>query len=169
MKHMLLSALVILSTAFAHAGTIQSEELQIAPSDIDQVIRLVDKNDPGSSHKKLSIVVTDHGMSTDVSPRYSIYLGYASLAEMGNIAVDFKISDQAIQFLAASRKAAGVYEVVTTEYRDDGMYKVTTTIDATKMFSDEKKERQACGGDFCDLKLKTSVTTSEKAEKVMFD
>lgn len=59
-------------------------------------------------------------MSTDVSPRYSIYLGYASLAEMGNIAVDFK-------------------------------------------------ERQACGSDFCDLKLKTSVTTSEKAEKVMFD
>lgn len=169
MKHLLLSALVILSTAFAQAGTVKSQDLQIAPSKIDQVIRLVDKNDPGSSHKKLSIIVTDHGMSTDLSPRYSIYLAYASLAEMGNIAVDFKINDQAIQFLAASRKAAGIYEVVTTEYRDDGMYKVTTTIDATKMFSDEKKEREACGGDFCDLKLKTSVSTSEKVEKVMFN
>lgn len=164
MKHFLISALIFLTALTAQAKTIQSEELNITPSSIDKSIRLVDKDNLGSSHKKLSIIVTDGGMSTDVSPRYSIYLGYASLAEMGNISTDFKISDQAIQFISASRKSAGIYEIKTVEYRDDGMYDVTTTIDATKMFSDEKKAREACGGDFCDLVLKSSISVTESAK-----
>lgn len=166
MKHMLLLALVILSAAFARARTIKSEDVQISASSIDQVIRLVDKKDPGSSHKKLSIIVEDRGMSTDVSPRYTISLGYASMAEMGNITASFKISDQAFQFVSASRKSAGIYEVKTVEYRDeDGLVNVTTTIDATKMFADEKEQRKACGGDFCDQALKTSIEVLEKAQK----
>lgn len=165
MKHMLLSALVILSATFAQAKTVNSTDVQISASSIDQVIRLVDKNEPGSSHKKLSIIVEDRGMSTDVSPRYTISLGYASMAEMGNITASFQISDQAFQFISASRKSAGIYEVKTVEYRDDGMYDVTTTIDATKMFVDEKEQRKACGGDFCDQELKTSIELSEKAQK----
>lgn len=165
MKHMLLSALVILSATFAQAKTIASTEVQISAANIDQVIRLVDKKEPGSSHKKLSIIVEDGGMSTDVSPRYTISLGYASMAEMGNIKASFQISDQAFQFISASRKAAGIYEVKTVEYRDDGMYDVTTTIDATQMFVDEKEQRKACDGDFCDQALKTSIEISEKAQK----
>ncbi|MES2803906.1 MAG: hypothetical protein V4654_15545 [Bdellovibrionota bacterium] len=166
MKHMLLSALVILTTIFAQAKIVNSEDLKVSASSIDQVIRLVDKDDPGSSHKKLSIIVEDHGMSTDVSPRYTISLGYASMAEMGNITADFKITDQAYKFISAKRKGAGIYEVKTKEYRDaDGMYDVTLTIDATKMFVDEKEQRKACGDNFCDLVLKTSISVSEKATK----
>ncbi len=165
MNKMILTALVILMASISQAKTVQSEELNVAPSSIDKVIRLVDKNEPGSSHKKLSIVVTDNGMSTDVSPRYQIYLGYASLAEMGNISVDFKVSDQAFEFISASRKSAGIYEVKTVEYRDDGMYNVTQTIDATKVFADEKKQRDACGDDFCDQALKSSIVVTETAKK----
>lgn len=165
MKHMLLSALVILSATFASAKAVNSTEVQVSASNIDQVIRLVDKNEPGSSHKKLSIVVEDRGMSTDVSPRYTISLGYASMAEMGNITASFQISDQAFQFISASRKSAGIYEVKTVEYRDDGMYDVITTIDATQMFVDEKEQRKACADDFCDQALKTSIVISEKAQK----
>lgn len=164
MKNLLIAAVVTLATLATQAKSIQSEKLNIAPSSIDQVIRLVNKDNPGSSHKKLSIIVTDGGMSTDVSPRYSIYLGYASMAEMGNISAEFKISDQAYKFVSASRKSAGVYEVKTVEYREDGMYNVTTTIDATKMFSDENKARTACGDGFCDLELKSSVSVTESAK-----
>jgi hypothetical protein len=166
MKKLIVSSLVMLMSASAFAKTVSSSEVKLNPSSVDQVIRLVDKNEPGSSHKKLSIIVEDRGMSTDVSPRYSVSLGYASLAEMGNISADFKINENAYQFLSATRKAPGIYEVRVVEYRDeDGMVEVTQTIDATKMFSDEQKLRKQCGGDFCDQTLKTSVDVKETAKK----
>jgi chromosome condensin MukBEF MukE localization factor len=169
MKKALIATIVLLTT-IAHAKTVQSDlkptAKTIAASDIEQVIRLVDKKEDGSSHKKLQIVVTDAGMSTDVSPRYTVRLGYASLAEMGNISADFKISDQAFQFVSATRKAPGIYEVKTIEYRDeDGMVDVTHTINATKMFVDEREARKACGDDFCDKELKTSIEVTETAVK----
>lgn len=46
-----------------------------------------------------------------------------------------------------------------------GLVNVITTIDATKMFADEKEQRKACGGDFCDQALKTSIEVSEKTQK----
>lgn len=162
MKKLFVSMLVMVAAAAVQAKTIKSSKESISPSDVDQVIRLVDKNDPGSSHKKLSIVVTDHGMSTDVSPRYTVYLAYASMAEMGNISVDFKITDLPFQFVSATRKGPGIYEVVVIEARETGFVQVTHTIDATQMFADEKKERTKCGGEFCDMLLETSVSVTEK-------
>ena len=165
MNKMLFISLAIFFSVVSQAKKIQSEQLNLSPSSIDKTIRLVDKNEPGSSHKKLSIIVTDNGMSTDVSPRYQIYLGYASLAEMGNITVDFKISEDAYQFVSASRKSAGIYEVKTVEYRGDGFYDVTLTIDATKVFSDERSLRQSCGDDFCDQMLKSTIKVTETSQK----
>jgi hypothetical protein len=153
-------AMAFLFSVNSNAGEwIKSQKVEINPSSIDQVFRLVDKNDPGTSHKKLQIVTTDHGMSTDLSPRYSVYLGYASLAEMGNISADFKITDQAMKVISATRLSAGVYEVRVKEFLDDeiGMLEMVYTIDATSLFSDEKKLREKCGGDFCDEDLKTKI------------
>lgn len=166
MKKLVVSILVMVAAVAVQAKTINSSKENISPSEIDQVIRLVDKNEPGASHKKLSVVVTDHGMSTDVSPRYTVFLAYASMAEMGNVSVDFKITDQPFQFLSAARKAAGIYEVVVTEARESGFVQVTYTIDATQMFADEKKERTKCGGEFCDMLLQTSVSVTEKTAPV---
>lgn len=168
MKKFFVSMLVLVAAVAVQAKTINSNKESISPSEIDQVIRLVDKNEPGTSHKKLSIVVTDQGMSTDVSPRYTVYLAYASMAEMGNISVDFKITDQPFHFLGATRKAAGIYEVKAVEARETGFVEVTYTIDATKMFADEKAERTKCGGDFCDLKLQTSVSVTETSKPTKF-
>lgn len=161
-----LTAFMVFATTLAHAKKIESSNtLKLSPSIIDQVIQLVNKHESGSSHKKLSIVVTDSGMTTDMSPRYSVYLGYASLAEMGNISADFLITDQTIKFLSAKRIKAGVYEVKTIEYRaddeSDGFSEVTHLIDATKMFSDELKLRKNCNEAFCDKKLKTSIEVTE--------
>lgn len=161
MKTMILTTFVMLTTTIAQASSIKSEELTIRPSSVDKVVRLVDKPDPGSSHKKLSIISSDNGLSTDMSPRYTIYLGYQSAAEMGNINANFELS-KAYSLESAKRIAGGVYEVVTTEYRDEqGFVKVTQRVDATKMFSDEKAAREACGDDFCDLELKTSIEVKE--------
>ncbi|MGZ3745440.1 MAG: hypothetical protein ACXVB1_06060 [Pseudobdellovibrionaceae bacterium] len=145
---------------------IHSSNTSIAPSSIDQVIRLVDKEQAGSSQKKLSIVVEDNGMSTDVSPRYTVYLGYANLSEMGSVTADFKINGNAIKFISAIRKAAGIYEVKVQEYREDGMYEVIQEIDTTQMFSDEQKAIKTCGGDFCYRALETSVSVKETAKKL---
>jgi len=168
MKTSIVATLIIfvgLSSLADASKTINSSTLTLSPSSIDKVIRLVDKDQSGSSHKKLSIIVTDRGMSTDVSPRYTVFLGYASLAEMGNISADFEINNQAYKFISASRKSAGVYQIKTLEYRDEGMFEVTQTINATKIFSDENKLRKNCGGDFCDETLKTSISISEIAKK----
>lgn len=167
MKNLVLvMALTVMSTVGLASTKVPSSQVHVSPSDIDKVVRLVDKNESGSSHKKLQIVVTDQGMSTDVSPRYKVYLSYASLAEMGNISADFVINENAIQFLSASRKAPGIYEVKVMEYRDDGMYEVTQEINATAIFVDENKMRKECGGDFCDGNLKTSVSIKESAKKL---
>lgn len=168
MKNLVLAiACSLMLPAFATAAvTVPSSDVQLAPSQIEKVIRLVDKKTPGQSHKKLQVVVIDNGMSTDVSPRYTVYLGYASLAEMGNMSVDFKINDQALEFLSASRKSAGIYEIKTTEYRDNGLYEVTQVVDATKMFADENKMRKNCGSDFCDEKLNTSVSVTTTLKQI---
>lgn len=163
-KIVFLSALLVASMS-VQAKTVSSTSEGISPAKVDQIIRLVDKRDPGSSHKKVSVVVEDHGMSTDVSPRYTVYLGYASLAEMGNFSVNFKINDQAFQFVSASRKAPGIYEVKVVEYREEGLVEVTQEIDAVKMFADEQKLRNECG-DFCDQPLRSSVTVKETLKKL---
>ena len=165
MKKIILNLAVILSTVSANAGTVSSAINKIEPSGIDKVIRLVDKNDYKTGHKKVSIVVEDKGMSTDISPRYTVYLGYSSLAEMGNIWADFKINDNVFEFISATRKAPGIYEVKVIEYRDeDGMTEVTQTINANKMFSDEREMLKKCGDGFCDGELKTSIQVTETSK-----
>jgi hypothetical protein len=168
MKKMILNTIVLLAATVSQATTIKSEKLEVTPSSVDKIFRLVDKPDPGSSHKKLQILVTDHGMSTDVSPRHSIYLGYQSNAEMGNIAADFKISDQFLTVSSAKRLSGGIYEVTGEKLNSgDGPFiqKVIIRIDATKMFSDENALRKNCGDDFCDRDLETSVEVTEKLIK----
>lgn len=160
----LIMSLALIAAVTAQAGEVlRSTQEKIAPDSVDQLIKLVDKDEPGSSQKKVNIVVTDGGMSTDVSPRYSVYLGLSSMAEMGNLSATIKITDQAFQFVSASRKSAGQYEVKIIEYRDEGMVEVTKNIDATQMFIDERSQRESCNaeGGFCDGTLSTSATVSE--------
>ncbi len=165
MKKMILSMLFLVYSFSAQAYEVSSQKHSISPASIDKAITLVDKS--GSpQHKKVNVIVTDSGMSTDVSPRYTVYLGFASMAEMGNISASFKVNDQASKFISASRKSAGIYEVKTIEVRDEGMYEVTQMIDAVKMFSDEQKLRKNCGDDFCDHELKTKIIISETIKKL---
>lgn len=166
MKKILAALAVVAMSASAQAKTVVAEKIQISPSSVDQVVRLVDKNEPGSSHKKLSIVVADNGMSTDVSPRYRVYMAYASLAEMGNLSADFLISAEVMKFISAKRISGGIYEVVVTEFNDNGFQDVTYKINATKMFSDEKKMREKCDseGGFCDGELTGTVELTSTAK-----
>ena len=165
MKNILISVVLLVST-ISQAKIVKSTEAQINPANIDTVIRLVDKNEPGSSQKKLSIVVTDSGMSTDVSPRYTVYLGYASMAEMGNLTSTFEITNLGYGPVKAERKAAGIYTVVVTQILDQvGFAEVTYEVNATQMFIDENKMRAACGGDFCDGVLKSQISVKQLSVK----
>ena len=165
MKKILISV-VLLASTISQAKIVKSTEAQINPANIDTVIRLVDKNEPGSSQKKLSIVVTDSGMSTDVSPRYTVYLGYASMAEMGNLTSTFEITNLGYGPVKAERKAAGIYTVVVTQILDQvGFAEVTYEVNATHMFIDENKMRDASGGDFCDGTLKSQISVKQLSVK----
>lgn len=161
MKTVFLATLILLSSVISQAEVIKSSQEKISPATIASVVSLI----PGQNDKKLQAVVIDRGMSTDVSPRYTVYLGFAAYAEMGNITADFKITDQAVEFLGAIRVSAGHYVLKTREYTDNGMFEVAYEIDATRIFADEKKERSRCADAFCDLTLNTSVTVKRTVKE----
>lgn len=170
---------VLITTSFAFAApkgpgdvgsvgdsTVQASDIKVGPSDVDQVVSLLKKTENGVT-KKVQILVQDNGLSTDVSPRYKIHLGYSSSAEMGNITANFQISDLTWEFVSAKRISAGIYEVKAIEIAEEdfGFDDVTYLIDATKMFSDEKAALKKCGGDFCDQSLATSIKVTKTAKK----
>lgn len=166
MKNILIVALVSLVSNLAQANTLASKELNISPALVDKVIRLVDKQEGNDPIKKVSVIVADLGLSTDVSPTKQIFLGYSSLAEMGNISMSFDLGTT-LELISAKRVSAGIYEVKTKDYRsEEGMVEVTRLIDATQMFVDEKEARKKCGDDFCDISnLKTTISVKETIKK----
>lgn len=164
MKKSLLAFAVILASVAVQAKTIKSQDKNIPVSSVSQVIQLA-KVERNSVTKTVSVIVTDHGKSTDVSPTASIYLAFTAFAEMGNISTSFLIDD-VLSFTSATRKAAGVYEIKATIYRDQaGIQDVTYTIDTTQAFIDEENKRKACGDDFCDGELDTTIEVKEVLTK----
>ncbi|AHZ85155.1 hypothetical protein Bb109J_c2465 [Bdellovibrio bacteriovorus] len=166
-KALLLPIAALLTSVSAQAKTIASDDKQIPVSSVSQVVQLA-KVERDSVTKTVSVVVTDHGKSTDVSPTASIYLTFTAFAEMGNISTSFPI-DHVLSFASAVRKSAGIYEIKAQVYRDEaGIQDITYTIDTNQMFIDEDKMRKACGGDFCDGELKTSIEVKETLKKAQF-
>lgn len=157
----------LLTSVSVQAKTIASQDKTIPVSSVSQVVQLA-KVERKSVLKTVSVVVTDHGRSTDVSPTSAIYLTFTAFAEMGNISTSFPI-DNVLSFTSAVRKSAGIYEIKAQVYRDEfGMQDITYTIDTNKMFLDEEKMRSACGNDFCDGELKTSIEVKETATRSQF-
>lgn len=164
---LLLPLAALLTSAPALAKTITSNNETIAVSSVSQVIRLA-KVERGPVTKTVSVVVTDLGKSTDVSPTASIYLTFTAFAEMGNLSTSFTI-DNVLSFTSAVRKSAGIYEIKALVYRDEaGLQDVTYTVDTNQMFIDEEKQRAACGDGFCDGELTTSVEVKETLKKAKF-
>lgn len=179
MTNTVLAFAVLVTTSFAFAAPkgggdigsvadsiVSASDIKVDPSGVDQLVTLLKKTENGVT-KKVQILVQDNGLSTDVSPRYKIHLGYSSSAEMGNITANFQISELTWEFVSAKRLAAGIYEVKATELaeHDEGFFDVTYLIDATRMFSDEKAALKKCGGDFCDQSLATSIKITKTMKK----
>jgi hypothetical protein len=168
MRFSFLSMVVVLLGAFllggaANATTVNSSVVSVAPSTITSVFKLVESAPQTVPAKKVQVVVTDHGLSTDLSPRYSAILSFSSFAEMGNITADFEITNHLFNGVSAKRLKPGIYEVSGVEYGGETatFANVAYTIDARQMFSDEISMRKFCGGDFCDGLLKTKVEVSK--------
>lgn len=147
------------------AKVIASSPKSISISAIDQVVKLVDKQATNGSRKRLSIVVEELGMGTDVSPNTKIYLGYSSSTEMLNLSADFLLSKSVLKFHSAQRVGAGKYKVEVTEYRsyefESRLVDVTYLINATQMFIDEESRRNS-SEDFNGSLLKTSIIVTEE-------
>jgi hypothetical protein len=165
MKNLAIAFFAVMTVSIgANATVISSTTESISPVSIDQVVRVVDQQVPGSSHLKASFVVLDGGMSTDVSPRYTVFFTVASLAEMGSIGATFKITDQAFEFKSVRKISEQIFEVSFVEYRDS-MYDVTLTIDASQVFADELQARKDCPDFFCegDVDFQSTVSVKETA------
>lgn len=160
MKNLVYALIFTLSTT-AQAQVIGSKPERINPAVIDQVIRLVNKSENGSE-KRVQVISTNNGMSTDLSPRGSAYLTYSSTAEMGNIFAVFEITNEVYGDISAIRTAPGIYQVTVLQFRDQiGYARVTYEVNSVQMFIDENNMRKKCGGDFCDGNLKSTITIKE--------
>ncbi|MBY0451924.1 MAG: hypothetical protein K2P92_02740, partial [Bdellovibrionaceae bacterium] len=61
---------------------------------------------------------------------------------------------------------AGIYTVIVTQYVEQvGFAEVTYEVNATQMFIDENKMRNACGDDFCDGTLKSQISVKQLSVK----
>ncbi|WP_413584348.1 hypothetical protein [Bdellovibrio sp. HCB274] len=165
MKKIVMFAIALSAAVTSHAAPLAPTKAQISPDDIDQAIRLsATRRD--SALRKITVVVTDSGSSTDVSPRHTIYFTYNSFAEMGNMRATYLVAEDAFADVQATRVSAGIYEVSYIAYRaEQGMVKVTKTIDATEAFIEDKAKRDACGYDFCDAAIEAAIDMKETSKK----
>lgn len=152
--------LMLLGSFSAQAGEVASSEVTIVPSTISEVKHFPVLSEPGSSESRFSIVVAEGGMSTDVYPRYSLYLGFASYAEMGNISTNFELG-RFLDITEIKKKAPGIFEVKAVKVTERDMPSVTLTIDATQVLADEENLRKSCDMDFCDKELSSKVKVTE--------
>jgi hypothetical protein len=171
MKHIILSSVVFVLSIAAQAGSdysIKSTTELIDAAHIDQVVRLVDKDDQqtGGTIRRVQVVVTDNGLSTDVSPRNAIYLTFASLAEMGNFHATFKLNDRTMKVLSVKKVNPGIYQIKTVDYSDElGLVEVVQTIDSTDMFIQERALRINCGQNFCGGTVNSTIKVSKTTSK----
>lgn len=161
MKTILFSALVIFGSAL-HAVEVSSSEVTLTPSTVSEVQHFTLPSEDGTS-QRLSIITTEDGMSTDVYPRYAIYLGYASYAEMGNISTNFSIG-RFVEVTSVRQKSAGIFEIKALRITEEGMPRVTLTVDARQVLADEKKLRESCNDDFCDKDLDSKINVTETVD-----
>ncbi|WP_413557257.1 hypothetical protein [Bdellovibrio sp. HCB209] len=162
MKTIGLFAVIMSAAMTVQAKQVAPTSSKISPATIDQAIRLAEATSKEGVTKKITIVTTDNGKSTDVSPRYTVYLGYNSMAEMGNISAAYLIAEDAYSNVTAKRLAPGIYQVQYKAYRDEaGMVNVTKVIDANEAFINDNEIRKACADDFCDGTIKAAVDVQE--------
>ncbi|WP_413581762.1 hypothetical protein [Bdellovibrio sp. HCB288] len=165
MKKIVMFLIALSTAAISHAAPLAPTEDKITPDFVDQAIRLADTQ-KDSVRRKVTVVVTDLGLSTDMSPRSTVYLTYNSNAEMGNLSASFLVANDVFHGLEAKRVAPGIFEISYVTYRDEGgMLKVTKTIDATELYVQDHKMRNACGNDFCDGQINASIDVKETAKK----
>lgn len=156
-----LFCLMMLLVSFsAQAGEVASSPVTIEPSAISEVKHFPLLSEPGSSESRFSVITTVGGMSTDVYPRYALYLGFASYAEMGNISTNFELG-RYLDITEIKKKAPGIFEVKAVKMTETDMPSVTLTIDATQVLADEENLRKSCDMDFCDKELNSKVKVTE--------
>lgn len=166
MKNLIVLIVVALTSITASAASINPTNVKLSPDSISDLIHLA-KSERDGVFKNVSLVITDNGMSTDVSPRHEVYLTYTSFAEMGNLSATYLIDELVFGEITAKRISAGVYEVTYTgvpSTQDLTLVTITKTIDTTAAFIDDANQRKQCSlnHDFCDGKInaKIKVTTT---------
>ncbi len=149
-KLLLLFSLVTAVSISAQAATVNSADVTVTVARVVKVVPLVEKDG-----LQVSVVVQDHGGSTDVSPTQTVYLTLYAKGEMFSTDATFKIAD-VLSVTSTKRVSGGVYEVKAMTY-DNDMAETTYTIDATKAVT--AIQAVDCGGDF-DCEASSKFTAS---------
>jgi hypothetical protein len=118
-KTTLIMSVLFASNAFAGTKIVKglSEDKKIDISRVEKQITLVQKQ-KGDSDLRVSLVVTDNGGSTDVSPLSALYLTMHNESEMQGANSTHLIS-YINKLVSHKRVKAGVYEVIVTNYDYD--------------------------------------------------
>lgn len=122
----LLATVMTFSNAFA--VEVKSTKEVVSPSRVVELVKLVNKEDI-----KVSVIVSDIGGSTDVSPTQELYFTLYVKGEMYNTDATFNLGP-IYKFISAKRVSGGVSEVVAEVPNEENwMPEVKTlVIDAQK-------------------------------------
>lgn len=120
--------LSLLTVSNLFAAEVKSSKEVVSPSRVVELVKLVNKEDI-----KVSILVSDIGGSTDVSPTQELYFTLYVKGEMYNTDATFNLG-AIYKFISAKRISGGVYEVVAEVPNEENwMPEVKTlVIDAQK-------------------------------------
>ena len=115
---------------------------------------------------RVGLVMVDHGGSTDVSPKGSLYLTLFAESEMRDNTALYRLTD-ANQLVSAERKAPGIYEVVLKRYDLDQVLKagveptVRMEVDARQATVDLRAMRGV--EEFTTGRVTTTIKVQEQA------
>lgn len=165
-----LSGLTTLSTLAETSGTVRNSEQRVPASAISSLHQFpLPQVSPDAS---LSVVAVDGGMSTDVSPRYQIVVGFFSPAEMGNLDASFLLTNT-VWDVQKVRLESNHLILRVREISDEFLDQENSTIFADVIYrldigpliqaEAQRRQSESCLESFCDGELDVTLPLTRSA------
>jgi hypothetical protein len=142
MRHIVAS--VILSGLFAVSALASTQRIQSlkekeANFDVSRVASSTVLGENKEKDIKVRLVALDLGLSTDVSPRYALYLTFFHASDSMNSRTAFYLGE-VFDVVSTSRKSAGIYQISARVPSEETTIKAATlTVDTNEVWADDAR------------------------------
>jgi len=150
---------LLLMSFVSHAKTIHSLPEQNSKVDVFRVRKTVVLGKNLNKDITINAVEIYLGQSTDVSPKYRLYLTYFNGGEMNNTKTAFDLG-YFLKLKSYERLKPGMYQISATRLSDKGFPQdVLITIDTSQVFVDDRNLHLS---DFEDPYFLSTIQVTEK-------